>query len=199
MPDAAFEDTFQQFAALIGSSTSRLPADIGCYYIPAVPRSAAVLETASVPYEDVECLYDSPPDALVVTGTEPRCAELSDEPYWDALAGLLRWAESVVPSVLLSCLASHAAVLALDGIRRSRLPSKQSGVFNHVVDRVASARARSGIQSGVSPFPAQRDSRLGLRATPIPVGCLIRPHRLDRGRPRETRQITRPATRSPRI
>ncbi len=136
MPDAAFEDTFQQFAALIGSSTSRLPADISCYYIPTVPRSAAVLETASVPYEDVECLYDSPPDALVVTGTEPRCAELSDEPYWDALAGLLRWAESVVPSTLLSCLASHAAVLALDGIRRSRLPSKQSGVFNHVVDRV---------------------------------------------------------------
>ena len=117
MPDAAFEDTFRQFAALIGSGMSRLLADIGCYYIPAVPRSASVLETASVPYEDVERLYDSPPDALVVTGTEPRCAELSDEPYWDALAALLRWAESVVPSVLLSCLASHAAVLALDGIR----------------------------------------------------------------------------------
>lgn len=115
MPDAAFEDTFQQFAALIGSSTSRLPADISCYYIPTVPRSAAVLETASVPYEDVECLYDSPPDALVVTGTEPRCAASPTSPIGMPSPGCCDGRKASSPQ--LSCLAW----------RRTRLSSLSMG------------------------------------------------------------------------
>ena len=79
-------------------------------------------------------LYADPPDALIVTGLEPRLADLAAEPYWEDLAHLLRWAQATVPSTILSCLASHAAALALDGISRHPLPCKQSGVYGQEVD-----------------------------------------------------------------
>jgi homoserine O-succinyltransferase len=60
---------------------------------------------------------------------EPRAAALQDEPIWGSLAKLADWAEENAVPVLWSCLAAHAAVLHLDGIVRSRLPEKLSGVF----------------------------------------------------------------------
>ena len=99
-----------------------------------IPRSESVLSAAALNYEDVTCLYADPPDALIVTGLEPRLTDLADEPYWEDLAHLLRWAQATVPSTILSCLASHAAALALDGISRHPLPSKQSGVYGQEVD-----------------------------------------------------------------
>jgi homoserine O-succinyltransferase len=144
MPDSAFEDTYQQFAFLTGADTHCSPIELRCYYIPTVPRKAEVLPTASVAYRDIEALYGDPPDALIITGTEPHSSNLRDEPYWYDLANLLRWAEAFVPSTLLSCLASHAAALALDGIDRSRLPAKQSGVFQQTVDRAHPLAHRLG-------------------------------------------------------
>jgi homoserine O-succinyltransferase len=135
MPDAAFEDTYQQFAGLILTGCAPSEVELHCFYLPSVPRAASVLQDASVPYQDVDHLYADPPDALVITGTEPRSRDLAAEPYWDELFELLRWAEAEVPSTLLSCLAAHAAALALDGIQRVRLPAKQSGVYRQWVDR----------------------------------------------------------------
>ena len=47
MADAAFEDTYQQFADLIRSGSDRFASDIRCYYIPTVPRSPDLLNAAS--------------------------------------------------------------------------------------------------------------------------------------------------------
>ncbi len=69
-------------------------------------------------------------DGLIVTGTEPRARELTDEPYWPALTGLVDWVEGRAMPAIWSCLAAHAAVLHLDGIGRRRLPRKLSGVFD---------------------------------------------------------------------
>jgi homoserine O-succinyltransferase/O-acetyltransferase len=134
MPDAAFEDTYRQFAGLLGAGAHGFAVNLRGYRLPHVPRSESVLSAASLRYEDAACLYAHPPDALIVTGLEPRLTDLAAEPYWEDLAHLLRWAEATVPSTILSCLASHAAALALDGISRHLLPSKQSGVFRQEVD-----------------------------------------------------------------
>jgi homoserine O-succinyltransferase len=134
MPDAAFEDTYRQFAALLSAGDHDFDLDLRGYWLPHVPRSDSVLEAASLRYEEVSRLYANPPDALVVTGLEPGSTGLATEAYWDDLARLLRWAEATVPSTILSCLASHAATLALDGISRRPLPAKQSGVFEQEVD-----------------------------------------------------------------
>jgi len=134
MPDPAFEDTYRQFARLLSAGDHDFDIDLRGYRLPQIPRSESVLKAASLPYQGVSCLYADPPDALIVTGLEPGSCDLADERYWEDLAHLLRWAEATVPSAILSCLASHAAALALDGISRRPLLAKQSGVFEQKVD-----------------------------------------------------------------
>ena len=45
------------------------------------------------------------------------------------MAALTDWAQANTVSTVFSCLAAHAAVLHLDGVRRQPLPAKCSGVF----------------------------------------------------------------------
>jgi homoserine O-succinyltransferase/O-acetyltransferase len=54
---------------------------------------------------------------------------LRDEPYWQALAQLVDWAEECTHATVWSCLAAHAAVLHTDGIGRRALPRKLSGLY----------------------------------------------------------------------
>ena len=68
-------------------------------------------------------------DGLIVTGTEPRASDLADEPYWGRLTQVVDWAEDNGVSAIWSCLAAHAAVLHLDGIRRRTLKDKCFGMF----------------------------------------------------------------------
>src|SRR5882757_9882918 len=104
MPDAALEPTEGQFTALLDVAAGSHPVRL---------RHA--------------------PDALIVTGTEPRAASLSDEPYWAQFVETLNWAEAHTVSSIWSCLAAHAAVEVLDGVRRQRLQHKRFGVFEHSV------------------------------------------------------------------
>jgi len=69
-------------------------------------------------------------DGLIVTGAEPKAARLADEPYWGTFTRLVDWAEQSTFSTIWSCLASHAAVLHLDGIERVPLPDKRFGLFD---------------------------------------------------------------------
>lgn len=130
MPDLAFEETYRQFDRM--SRLSRWPVEVSCYFIESVPRETD-LRSHPVGYRPVSALYRSRPDAVIVTGCEPKEDRLEDEPYWLEFSELIRWAADSVPAVLLSCLASHAALLTLDGIHRIRLPSKQSGVYSQLV------------------------------------------------------------------
>ncbi|HTZ07892.1 MAG TPA: homoserine O-succinyltransferase, partial [Acidimicrobiales bacterium] len=135
MPDAAFHDTNRQLVALLRQAAGALPLDIAGYLLPDVPRHPSTVATASLPTHPFEALAEAPPHALIVTGLAPGCTQISAEPFWPQLSGLVRWAADHVPSTLLSCLAAHAAAVALHGIARVRLPAKASGVFPHAVLR----------------------------------------------------------------
>lgn len=81
-------------------------------------------------YEPLDALWDSAGlDGLIVTGTEPRGGAMEDEPSWPILRELCDWAAANTYSTLWSCFSAHAAVLRMDGIRRRRLRTKLSGVF----------------------------------------------------------------------
>src|SRR5947199_358777 len=88
-------------------------------------------------------------DGLIVTGTEPRSPNLRDEPYWGSLISVLEWAEQHTYSAVWSCLATHAALLHLDGIDRRPLDDKRFGVFecvrvdDHPLTAGAPARRRT--------------------------------------------------------
>ena len=84
-------------------------------------------------YRGLDELWTRPPDALIVTGTEPTQVEMRFEAYWPYLARLLEWAADHVRTTLLSCLASHASLLLFDGIERMPRPVKCSGVFGGIV------------------------------------------------------------------
>jgi homoserine O-succinyltransferase/O-acetyltransferase len=136
MPDSAFLDTENQFrGAALGANGGGIEFEL--YTIKEIPRSDKVAALIEERYRGLDELWTRPPDALIVTGTEPTQVQLRFEPYWPYLARLLEWAADHVRTTLLSCLASHASLLLFDGIERKQRPVKLSGVYGgSVADRL---------------------------------------------------------------
>jgi homoserine O-succinyltransferase len=128
MPDAALDATVRQFRALLGAAADDMVVRLILYTLPEVPRTDFGRRQVSG-YSDIRDLWDSHLDALIVTGAEPREADLEDEPYWESLTRVLEWAESHTYSTILSCLAAHAGIRHIDGIARRPLGGKRFGVF----------------------------------------------------------------------
>jgi len=89
MPDAALEATERQFVELIRAATGDSVVRLRLYALPDVPRGDRGRQETAARYRDVAELWDSRLDGLVVTGTEPRTADLKEEPYWPPLAKLV--------------------------------------------------------------------------------------------------------------
>lgn len=135
MPDSALEATEAQFTRVLSAASGTLPVRLRFYFLPEVPRGEAGLAHLNGDrYWSIDALWDDPPDALIVTGTEPVAPLLSDEPYWQRFRQLLLWAQANTTSSIWSCLAAHAAVELLDGVRRRRLKEKRCGVYAHSID-----------------------------------------------------------------
>ncbi len=129
MPDPALQATERQFVALLGAAADGLVVRLTPYALPEIPRTDWGHDYVTRFYAPIEDLWDSGLDGLIVTGTEPRSQNLRDEPYWAGLTSLLEWAEHNTHSAVWSCLATHAALLHLDGIDRRPLGEKRFGVF----------------------------------------------------------------------
>lgn len=131
MPDAAVEDTELQFFGLIGAAAGRVMVHAKLYSIPTVPRGERTQTYLDANYSKLSEMLGRRFDGVIITGTEPKQADLRKEPYWGSLAEVLDWAEENTSSTVLSCLAAHAGVLYSDGIGRNPLGDKQFGVFSH--------------------------------------------------------------------
>lgn len=130
MPDAALASTERQFTELIRAATPNVVVLLKLFAMSEVPRNDGARGFLAERYHDIAALWDTPLDGLIVTGTEPRAKNLSDEPYWDSLSKLVDWARDHTASTIWSCLAAHAAVLHADGIERRPLKDKLCGVFD---------------------------------------------------------------------
>jgi homoserine O-succinyltransferase len=143
MPDAALEDTELQFFDLLDSVSGQLRVRLKLYSLPGIHRGEPGKQHLKDFYFEFDDLWNHGFDAVIVTGTEPCCSNLLDEPYWPELVQLLDWAEQNTVSAVCSCLAAHAAVLYSDGIERHRLSDKRFGVFefnkvsNHLLTKHA--------------------------------------------------------------
>ena len=129
MPDLAAIATQAQFSRLVHSALGEAPFNFRCYLSPRVPRGEAMRRQLRQTHDDLDALFARGADALIVTGAEPRAAQLTEEPYWSDLAHLVDWAREHTSTCLWSCLAAHAAVQHLDGIMRRRAAEKFSGVY----------------------------------------------------------------------
>jgi homoserine O-succinyltransferase len=153
MPDAAFVDTELQFRrAVVDPSGGTV--ELQLYTIAELPRSVEIIAEIESRYGDLDALWAHPPDALIITGTEPAKAQMPYEPYWPILARLLDWSAGAVPTTLLSCLAAHASVLLFDEIERVPRQAKCSGVYPGKVNDPDDPLA-IGVPDGV-PVPHSR-------------------------------------------
>lgn len=135
MPDSALEATERQFTRCLSGAAAGQAVILDVYLLPSLARGPLGEQYRLARCGDYRSLFDEPCDAIIITGTEPRAADLADEPYWQSLAALFDWAAESTRAVFLSCLSAHAWLQHRDGIRRRRLPDKRCGVFIH--DRVA--------------------------------------------------------------
>jgi homoserine O-succinyltransferase len=133
MPDSALVQTERQFGALLAAAAVGTRVEVLYYSLPGLARGETAAEHIRREYQPLDELWDSPVDALIVTGCEPRAVRVSDEPYWDELRGVLEWGCRHTGSVIASCLAAHAALLAFDGVERRKLAVKRSGLFEQHV------------------------------------------------------------------
>lgn len=129
MPDAALEDTENQFLDLLAAASGDIPVRVQLYSLPEICRSERARQHMHGRYSEIRDLLNNRCDALIITGTEPHEPNLRKESYWNSLVDLLDWAEQNTASTILSCLAAHAGVLHSDGIARHLLNDKRFGVF----------------------------------------------------------------------
>ena len=154
MPDAALKATERQFLSLLGAASHGFTVRLTFYALPEVPRTEfGRRHVGSRFYTAIDDLWDSHLDGLIMTGTEPRASDLTEEPYWGSLTRVLEWADANTYSTICSCLAAHAALLYLDGIGRQSLGDKRFGVFECA--RVEDHQLTAGAPSRV-PMPHSR-------------------------------------------
>ncbi len=134
MPDTAFADTEEQFLGLLDGASGDQTIAVRLYTLERVPRGEQAAARIAAGYLPLAQLRDDPPDALVVTGSNPLEPRIEDEPYWTDLVDLLSWGRDHVSTMLLSCLSAHAALVAFDGLERRRLEAKCTGVFGQVAE-----------------------------------------------------------------
>jgi homoserine O-succinyltransferase len=135
MPDSAFCATERQFVGLLDAGSGCETVAVTRYAMAGVPRGEQIQARIAAEYRPIEDITSDPPDLLVVTGSNPVESRIEDEPYWSDLHGLLKWGTENVQAMVLSCLSAHAALAVFDGVERTTLPVKCSGVFAQQADR----------------------------------------------------------------
>jgi homoserine O-succinyltransferase len=129
MPDAALELTERQFIGLLAAASGTTQVRVRLFALPQIPRGDLALRRLRSDYAEIDRLWDTRLDGLIVTGMEPGPGALPDEPYWRVFADLIDWAERNTTSSIWSCLAAHAVVLHRDRIERRPFAEKCFGVF----------------------------------------------------------------------
>ena len=133
MPDAALAATERQFIRMVGSSNPIAQFYVYPFSIPELARGPAAEAHISKYYFAFEELAEQGLDALIITGANVINPSLDQEPFWDPLIKIVRWAEDNVASVFCSCLATHALVKHYHDLDRKRLQQKRWGVYSHKV------------------------------------------------------------------
>lgn len=157
MPDAALEQTERQFIGLLKAAAGERRVRVKLFYVPEIARAGTARDRVELQYAPIEELWESRLDGLIVTGNEPRTPDLRAEPYWRTLGKIVDWAETNTGSTIWSCLAAHAAVLHMDGIRRHPLAEKCFGVFDFI--RSADETVMKGLPARLA-FPHSRWNEL---------------------------------------
>jgi homoserine O-succinyltransferase/O-acetyltransferase len=131
MPDTALEATERQFSRCLAAASGDRAVVLSIYALPSIARGPIGATYTQTRCSDYRTLFDEPCDGIIISGTEPLSADLSGEPYWGELTAMFDWAADYTSGIFLSCLSAHAWLLHRDGVRRRRMATKRSGLFEH--------------------------------------------------------------------
>lgn len=131
MPDAAFQVTERQYMGLIGACNQIVQFYVHPFTVQGLARDHATAAYIEKYYRSFSELQRSGLDALIITGANVTNPDLSQEPFWEPLREVAEWAQETVTSVMCSCLASHALIEMLYGVKRTPMDRKKWGVFRH--------------------------------------------------------------------
>lgn len=136
MPDASLKATERQFMRLVGDCNQIVQFYVHLFTSPDISRDHDTQAWINAYYTDFEAIKKHGLDALIISGANPVCDDLSEEAFWPQLTQVIDWAEQNVTSTLCACLASHACLKYLHGIERQPLASKRWGIFSHRASKV---------------------------------------------------------------
>jgi homoserine O-succinyltransferase len=131
MPDAAFQVTERQYLGLIGSCNQIVQFYVHPFTVKGLERDQATTAYIDRYYSSFAEVARKGLDALIITGANVTNPDLRQEAFWEPLKEVVEWAQETVTSVMCSCLASHALIEMLYGVKRSPLDRKKWGVFRH--------------------------------------------------------------------
>ena len=80
--DRGLQATERQFVNLLRAAAPQLELHVKLFTCPGVARSCRTPDGAHGRYAEIDELFDTRLDALIVTGMEPQAAMLQDEPVW---------------------------------------------------------------------------------------------------------------------
>ena len=154
MADAALEATERQILRLLALGAPHTPIALHPFSLPEIPRNDAGIAHVNRWYPTFDDIRTAGLDALFVTGANVPDPDLNRLSFRDAMLEALDWAHNELPSVLYSCLATHAVLGFRYGEPRRALADKCWGVFPHrVVDPT------HPLVSGLSANPVVPHSR----------------------------------------
>ena len=133
MPDAALRATDRQFIRLLSAAADEVDIWVRPFTVAAEQRGEEARHHVANHFTTFEDVAREGLDALIVTGANPAQDDLEREAFWGGLGDVLDWATQSTTSILCSCLATHAVLQKYRGTRRSRLPEKRWGVYDHYV------------------------------------------------------------------
>ncbi len=131
MPDAAFQVTERQYLTLIGACNQIVQFFVHPFTVDGLERGSETQDYIDRFYRKFSAVQREGLDALIITGANVTNPDLKQEPFWEPLQEVVDWAQETVTSTMCSCLASHALVEMLYGVKRCRMDRKRWGVYRH--------------------------------------------------------------------
>lgn len=131
MPDAALRATDRQFMRLVAAAAEDVDITMTVFTVAGETREEEARLHIKRHYTSFEQVAEHGSDALIVTGANPAEPDLEKETFWEGLSEVLDWAQGETRSIMCSCLATHAVLERYREMKRTKLPRKRWGVYQH--------------------------------------------------------------------